>query len=77
MNLFELVKNRFPNSTLLHIHLCDFQIKHGVKKWMTCQFINYNDTTTVAIISQLELFRSSEILQGFDFARQETSMSND
>ena len=43
--LFELVKNKFPNSTLLHnVHLYSFQITHRLKQCTMCQPTKYYDT---------------------------------
>ena len=32
---------------MLHIHLCDFQISHGVEQSATCQHTNYHNTTNL------------------------------
>ena len=45
MASFVLVRHKFQNYTMKHIHLCIFQIPHGVKQCSTCQCTNYHDTT--------------------------------
>ena len=54
---FELVNHKFPNQTTLHIHLCGFQIIHGMK-----QCINYhNNSNSSKYLPQLELLWSHDI----------------
>ena len=37
--------NKFSNSTTLHVHLCGFQITHGLKQWTQCQRTCYHKNT--------------------------------
>ena len=41
----KLIKCKIPNLTNLYIHLCGFQINHGVKQCTICQRTNYHNTT--------------------------------
>ena len=41
---FKLAENKFPNYTMVHVHLCGFQIRNGVKKSTRCQHTNYHGT---------------------------------
>ena len=58
---FKLLKYKFPNYTTLYVHLCSFQISHGVKHCMF-QCTNYHDTTNHnGYPSQLELLQSLDM----------------
>ena len=35
---------KFPNYNILHVHLCGYQITHGMKQCATCRCTNYYDT---------------------------------
>ena len=45
MALFKLIKHKFLNLSMLHIHLCSFQITHAMKQCTMCQHTNYHNTT--------------------------------
>ena len=45
MALFEFIKHKFLNLTLLYIYVCSFQITQGVKQSTSCQHTNYYDIT--------------------------------
>ena len=59
MAQFKFVKQIFPNQTILRVHLCEFQIMHGVKQCTTWQSIDYYDLTNHnGYLPRLELLRS-------------------
>ena len=43
MAQFEFIKHKFPNLTMLHVHLCGFQILHEVNQCTMCQHTNYRN----------------------------------
>ena len=45
MAQFELLKYKFLNLTILHVHLYSFQIINGMKQCTMCQCTNYHNTT--------------------------------
>ena len=59
MSQIEIAKQNFPNYTMLHIHLCDFCIIHGVKQ---CLRITYHERINFSeYLSQFELLGSGNI----------------
>ena len=60
MAQFKLIKNKFSKLPMLHVHLFDFQIAHGVKKCTKCQQrTNYHNTMNKS--GYLEWLRSRGI----------------